>query len=304
MNINNLKGRDIIDINDFSKQELLSILETAKSFEGQVDPDLKGDIIALCFFEPSTRTEQSFKASAQRIGGGVIGFSDLTHTSMHKGESFSDTIKIMGGYADVLVIRHPDTGSAKIAADLLEIPVINAGDGTNQHPTQTMLDLYTILKRFGKLDNLKIAFVGDPKHYRTMHGLLIAMSKFSNNQIYGISPEGLQMPTELKTENYHDVVIDMQDLDNNLAEINPDIVYVGRIPKEYMSEDSANYEYQITPKTLTGLSENTVIMHPLPRIDEIDVKVDEDPRAIYFEQAKNGLYVRTALLALVLGKVN
>lgn len=307
----NFKNRGIIDINNFSKEELLYILETAAKFDpgstgvkNPQNPDLiKGTITALCFFEPSTRTEQSFKAAIQKIGGGVIGFNDRSLTSMNKGETFSDTIQIISGYADVLVVRHPEAGSAQLVADLVDIPVINAGDGTNQHPTQTMLDIYTIMQKFGRLDNLKIAFVGDPKHYRTIHGLSIAMSKFANNQIFGISPEGLEMPAELKTENYQEVVIDMKDLNETLGKIAPDIVYVGRIPKEYMAGESTAYNYQINKGTLAVLPEKTIIMHPLPRVDEIDIAVDKDPRAIYFEQAKNGLYVRTALLALILGKI-
>lgn len=306
----NFKGRDIIDINDFSKEELLHILKLAKKFDPEyVKKDrsnytiAQGKIAAVLFFEPSTRTEQSFRSAAQKIGMGIIGFNNLTLTSMDKGETFADTIRIMESYADVLIIRHPEPFSAKKAADLASIPVINAGDGPNQHPTQTMLDLYTILKQFGRLDNLRVALVGNQKHYRTMHALSMALFKFSNNKIFGISPKGLEMPDEFKHSNYQDEPIDMRKLNQKLAEIKPDIVYAGRIPKEYMSGDVKKYAYQINKETLKSLPKHCVIMHPLPRVDEIDPEVDISPQAIYFTQARNGLFVREALLALVLGRI-
>ncbi len=304
------KGRDIIDINDFSKEELLYVLKTAKKFDPAFVKSKKsnytiaqGKIAALLFFEPSTRTEQSFKSAAQKIGMGIIGFDDPEATSMHKGETFEDTIRIMDAYADVLIIRHPEPFSAKRAADVAQIPVLNAGDGPNQHPTQTMLDLYTIMKTFNKLNNLKIAMVGNQKHYRTMHALSAAMFKFSGNRIYGISPKGLEMPAEFKTKDYEDVTIDMGKLNQTLAEIKPDVVYAGRIPKEYMKGDASKYTYQMSIKTMEFLPKHTIIMHPLPRIDEIDPNLDAHPNAIYFTQARNGLYIREALLALVLGKI-
>lgn len=304
------KGRDIIDINDFTKEELLYVLSVAKKF----DPTFikrdrsnyeiaQGKIAALLFFEPSTRTEQSFRSAAQKIGMGIIGFDDPEKTSINKGESFSDTIRIMDSYADVLIIRHPEPLSAKKAADVAQIPVINAGDGPNQHPTQTMLDLYTILKSLGRLDNLKIALVGNQKHYRTAHALSSAAFKFSKNKIYGISPKGLEMPAEFKNGDYTDATIDMRKLNETLAEIKPDVVYAGRIPKEYMKGDTAKYAYEINLKTMDILPKHCIIMHPLPRVDEIDPDLDTHPNAIYFQQARNGLYIREALLALVLGRL-
>lgn len=306
----NFEGRDIIDINDFSKEELLYILKTAKKFDPQfVKSDrsnytiAKGKIAALLFFEPSTRTEQSFRSAAQKIGMGVIGFNDPESTSIHKGETFADTIRIMDAYADVLIIRHPEAFSAKAAADVAQIPVVNAGDGPNQHPTQTLLDLYTILKNFDRLDNLKIALVGNQKHYRTMHALSAAMFKFENNKIFGISPKGLEMPVEYKQGDYEDVTINMKDLNETLAKIKPDVVYAGRIPKEYMKGDSSKYTYQINIATMDYLPKQCIVMHPLPRVDEIDPNLDSHPNAIYFQQARNGLYIREALLALVLGRI-
>lgn len=304
------KGRDIIDIGDFSKEELLHVLKTAKKFDPQyVKRDrsnytiAQGKIAAVLFFEPSTRTEQSFRSAAQKIGMGIIGFNDPESTSIHKGETFTDTIRIMDAYADVLIIRHPESFSAKKAAEVADIPVINAGDGPNQHPTQTMLDLYTILKVFGRLNNLKIAMVGNQKHYRTMHALSAALFKFAGNKIYGISPKGLEMPTEFKTKDYEDVTITMDKLNQTLKEVKPDVVYAGRIPKEYMKGDASKYTYEINIKTMEYLPKHCIIMHPLPRIDEIDPNLDVHPNAIYFQQARNGLYIREALLALVLGRM-
>lgn len=306
----NFKGRDIIDINDFSKEEILYILEAAKRFDPQfVKKDrsnytiAQGKIAALLFFEPSTRTQQSFSSAAQKIGMGMIGFNDPELTSIHKGESFSDTIRIMMAYADVMIIRHPEVGSAKKAADVADIPVINAGDGPNSHPTQTLLDMYTILKIFGRLDNLKIAFVGDPLHYRTFHGQFSALSKFSGNKFYGVSPKGLEMPKEFRDANYTDVVIDMKNLDKTLEQLKPDIVSVGRIPKEYIKGDTKKYDFQVTENTLLGLPDHAIVIHPLPRVDELDPKIDANPKAVYFAQARNGLYIREALLALLLGRI-
>ncbi|MBI2011225.1 aspartate carbamoyltransferase [Candidatus Daviesbacteria bacterium] len=305
------EGRDIIDINDFSKEELLFLLKIARKF----DPDFlkrskrsnytiaQGEIAAHLFFEPSTRTEQSFRSAAQKIGMGVIGFNDLNVTSMHKGETFNDTIRIMESYANVLIIRHPEVGSAKRAADIAEIPVINAGDGPNQHPTQTLLDLYTIQKVFQRLEGLKVAFVGDPKHYRTMRSLAVALFKFAKNKIFGISPAGLEMDNQFKSESYNDLAINMKDLDKTLEQIKPDVVYAGRIPKEYMKKKVKEFSYLINKATMDILPKHSILMHPLPRVDEMDPEVDSNPKAIYFKQARNGMYIREALLALVLGRI-
>lgn len=297
----NFKGRDILSIKDFSKNEILYILKLAGKFEKKINPNLlEGKIVATLFYEPSTRTHQSFSSAAQKLGAGVIGFDNINVTSIKKGESFEDTLRIMANLSDVIVIRHPKPGSADLAAETVSIPVINAGDGPNNHPSQTLLDLYTIQKVFKRLDNLKVALVGDMKHYRTFHGQILGLSKFSNNKIYGICPKGLETPEEFKNENYQDLVINMKDLNETLAILKPDVVSVGRIPREYIKGNSKKYSFRITMETVKKLPKHAIIMHPLPRIDELDTEVDEYPNAIYFQQAKNGLYIREALLALVL----
>lgn len=307
------KGRDIIDINDFSKEELIYILNAAKKFDPfYVKKSNKsnysmiiGKIAAMCFFEPSTRTEQSFRSATQRIGGGLIGFNDLTVTSMYKGETFTDTLKIMESYSDVLVIRHPESGSAKIAADTLDIPVINAGDGPNQHPTQTMLDLYTILKECGKIDGVTVAFMGDLKFGRTVHALSLALSLFKVKQIF-ISHPILNMPQEfLDILKSRGVEYELHSaLPKNLQ---ADFLYQTRVQKERFDNlddyEKVKDEFILGPAFVKFLDQGVKLMHPLPRINEIAASLDAHKNAIYFKQARNGLYVREALLGLVLGKL-
>lgn len=309
----NFKGRDVIDIKDFTKEELLFILKTAKRFDPQfVKKDrsnytiAQGKIAGVLFFEQSTRTEQSFRSAAQKIGMGVIGFNDPNSTSIHKGETFSDTIRIIDSYADVLIIRHPEGGSAKKAADIAEIPVINAGDGPNQHPTQTMLDLYTILKEAGKLDGITIIFMGDLKYGRTVHALSIALSHFNAKQIF-VSHKSLAMPDEylklLKEKGREFEVLGK--LPEDLKGV--DFLYQTRVQKERF-QNLSDYK-KIKDKFILGasfkkhLDAGIKLMHPLPRINEIDSSLDSHPNAIYFKQARNGLFVREALLALLLGRL-
>jgi len=309
----NFKGRDIIDINDFSKEELLFILKTAKKFDPQyVKRDrsnytiAQGKIAALLFFEPSTRTEQSFKSAAQKIGMGIIGFDDPEATSIHKGESFSDTVRIMNSYADVLVMRHPESGAAKKAADVADIPVINAGDGANQHPTQTMLDLYTIMKEAGHLDGITVALMGDLKYGRTVHALSLALSHFKVKQIF-ISHSTLSMPDEfLQILDQRKVIYEQFDhLPDNLQ---ADFLYQTRVQKERFKD--LNEYKKVKDKFILDasfkkyLDKGVKLMHPLPRINEVDPSLDSHPNAIYFSQARNGLYIREALLGLVLGRID
>lgn len=302
----NFMDRDIISIRDFSKDDLLYILQVSKKMESNNKKLLEGKIMASLFFEPSTRTRLSFASAMKQLGGSVIGFSQAGVTSVKKGETLWDTIKMVEQYADVIVIRHPLEGSARLAAEASSIPVINAGDGPNQHPTQTLLDLYTIQKSKGRLNKLNIGFVGDLKYGRTVHSLTIAISHFQPI-IFFIAPEALQMPLEyleeLKEKNIEYVL--EQDLMKVISEL--DILYMTRIQQERFP-DPLEYQrlkscYQIDKSILNYSKEDLKIMHPLPRVDEINPNLDETPNAIYFEQAGNGIHVRKALLALVLGKI-
>lgn len=312
MGIKNFKGKDIIDINDFSKEELLYILKTAKKFDPQfVKKDrsnytiAQGKIAGLLFFEPSTRTEQSFRSAAQKIGMGIIGFNDPAGTSIKKGESFSDTVRIIDSYADVLIIRHPEALSAKKAAEVAQIPVINAGDGPNQHPTQTLLDLYTILKEAGKIDKVTIAFMGDLKHGRTVHALSLAMSQFSVKQIF-ISHPSLAMPKEF-LQILDKKGIEYEQFDKLPEELEADFLYQTRVQKERFK--NLNEYKKVKDKFILDasfkeyLDKGVKLMHPLPRVNEMASELDSHPNAIYFSQARNGLYIREALLALVLGRL-
>ncbi|MDP3973302.1 MAG: aspartate carbamoyltransferase [Candidatus Daviesbacteria bacterium] len=306
------KGRDIIDINDFSKEELLFILKLAKKFDPQYVRRkrsnyllLRGKIAGLLFFEQSTRTEQSFRSAAQRVGMGIIGFNDPESTSIHKGESFSDTIRIMDSYADCLIIRHPESGAARQAADVAEIPVINAGDGPNQHPTQTLLDLYTILKEAAKLENITIALMGDLKYGRTVHALSIALSHFKVKQIF-ISHPSLKMPEEF-IKILKERRVEYEEFDNLPARLKADFLYQTRVQKERFNNlkeyKRVKDQFILGKDFIKYLDKGLKLMHPLPRVNEIDPVLDAHPNAVYFKQARNGLYVREALLALILGRI-
>ena len=267
---------------------------------------LKDKILATLFFEPSTRTRLSFLSSMEQLGGKVMGFATAGMTSIKKGETLWDTIKMAQAYADVIVLRHPLEGSARLAAEASSKPIINAGDGANQHPTQTMLDLYTIQKVKGKLTNLNIGMLGDLKYGRTVHSLVIALSHF-NPKFYFIAPKELQMPQayldDLKEKKIKFVT------ESNLMKVSKqlDILYVTRIQKERFA-DPIEYEkykgiYKLDTSLLPHIKKDLKIMHPLPRVDEIDKSLDETDHAVYFDQAANGIPVRKALLALILGKI-
>ena len=301
------KNRDIISINDFSKEELLHVLKLVRQVEAKPKISLlKGRILAALFFEPSTRTRLSFISAMEQLGGEVIGFSNANVTSIQKGESLWDTIKMTEQYADVIVIRHPLEGSARLAAEAASIPVINGGDGSNQHPTQTMLDLYTIQKTKNRMDGLHIGFVGDLKYGRTVHSLVIALSHFSPT-FYFIAPDGLQIPESYTDELFQKKIKYFKTADLNRFARELDVLYVTRIQKERFP-DPLEYEkfkgiYRIDEAFLQNVKKELKIMHPLPRVDEIDKNVDNTSHAAYFEQAANGIPVRKVLLALVLGKV-
>lgn len=300
-----IKNKSLVSINDFTKEEMLRVLELAADFEANPDqPLLTGKIIASLFFEPSTRTRLSFETAMNRLGARVIGFSDVNATSTTKGETLKDTIRMVSNYADLIVMRHPLEGAARYASEQSPVPIVNAGDGANQHPTQTLLDMYSIKKTQGRLDNMKIAMVGDLKYGRTVHSLIMAMSYF-NPTFYFVAPDELRMPQEYKDfltkkgisfEEHHD----MADV---LSEA--DILYMTRVQKERFS-DLIEYErvknvYVLRNNMLGVTKENLRILHPLPRVGEIAPDVDQNPKAYYFEQARNGMFTRMAIIAAILG---
>jgi len=301
------KGRDIISIRDFSKEELLYVLSIAKKIEKNHDPSLlKNKIASLLFYEPSTRTRLSFSSAIKYLGGNTVGFAQAEVSSVKKGETLWDTIKMAEQYSDVIIMRNPLEGAARLAAEAASIPVINAGDGANQHPTQTLLDLYTIQKEKGKLENLNIGFLGDLKYGRTVHSLAIALSHF-NSKMFFISPKALSMPQnyleELKQKKIK--FIEVEDVFKVSKQL--DVLYVTRIQKERFPEP-LEYEkyksaYRLDKSLLEKSKKNLIIMHPLPRVGEINPELDDTPNAVYFKQAGNGIPVRQALLALVLGKI-
>ncbi|GLP98131.1 aspartate carbamoyltransferase [Paraferrimonas sedimenticola] len=301
---NTLFQKDIISISDLSRQELELIVSRAQSIKQQPQPNLlAGKVVASCFFEASTRTRLSFETAVQRLGGSVIGFADGANTSLgQKGETLADSVSVISSYSDAFFMRHPKEGAARLASEYSKVPVINGGDGSNQHPTQTLLDLFTIFETQGTLDGLKLAFVGDLKYGRTVHSLAQAMAHF-DCQFYFVAPEALTMPDyilrELSERSVNFTLVD--DLDSIVSEL--DILYVTRVQRERFDETEYQYlksKYVITNDTLKDAKANLKVLHPLPRVDEIDVEVDATPHAYYFQQAENGVYARQALLSLVL----
>ncbi len=300
-----MKNKSLVSINDYSKDEYLGILDLAEKFEDNpVQNLLKGKIVATLFFEPSTRTRLSFESAVSRLGGQILGFSDTETSSVTKGETLYDTIKIVSNYCDLIVMRHPLEGSARFASELTDIPVINAGDGANQHPTQTLLDLYSIRKTQGTLDELNIFMVGDLKYGRTVHSLLMAMSRFKTTFNF-ISPDELNMPAEYKMflENAGIRYYEHKDFTDIVS--NADIIYMTRVQKERFS-DPIEYErtknaYVLKNELLKGTKKNMKILHPLPRVSEIEQDVDKNPKAYYFTQALNGVYIRQAIISSILG---
>lgn len=300
-----MKNKSLVAIDDYSKEDYLEILRVAAEFEKKpVQNIMEGKVVATLFFEPSTRTRLSFESAVNRMGGRVIGFTDTATSSVSKGETLKDTILMVSCYADLIVMRHPLEGAARYASEVAKVPIINAGDGANQHPTQCLLDLFSIKKTQGSLDNLKIAMVGDLKYGRTVHSLLMAMSHF-NPTFSFIAPEELKMPDEykefLKEKNipYHEFT----ELAPNIKDA--DIIYMTRVQRERFA-DPLEYEkvknvYILRNKMLDNTKPNMKILHPLPRINEINVDVDANSKAYYFEQAQNGVYTRQAIIAKILG---
>lgn len=308
-----MKSKHIISVKQFLNVKILDkIFRLANEMEkgdraNKLRASLKGKILATIFYEPSTRTRFSFESAMHKLGGNVIATESASHfSSVTKGETLQDTIKIISGYVDAIVLRHYQEGSAEIAAKISSVPIINAGDGIGEHPTQALLDLYTIKKEIGEIDNLKIALVGDLLYGRTIHSLIYLLSLYKNVKIYFVSPRQLKIP-----QKYKDYLIkkktefeELADLKGVLGKI--DVLYVTRIQKERF-KSKKEYEkvknaYLIDKKTLKQLKGGAIIMHPLPRVNEISLEVDKDKRALYFKQAKNGLYIRMALLQLIFNK--
>ncbi len=300
-----LKDRSLISIYDYTPEEICHILDIAEDFEkNRLQNLLNGRVIASLFFEPSTRTRLSFETAIQLLGGNVIGFSSTAGTSVQKGESLKDTIMMVASYADLIVMRNPVDGSARYASEVSKVPIINAGDGSNQHPTQCLLDLYSIRKTQGTLENLEITMVGDLKYGRTVHSLVQAMCNF-NAKFNFVSPVELKMPSTviqyIKNAGleYHEYT--------SLEEVIPqsDIIYMTRVQRERFP-DPLEYEkvknaYILRNEMLENSKPNCRILHPLPRVNEIHIDVDANPKAYYFQQAQNGLFVRQALIAAILG---
>ncbi len=299
-----MKNRSLVSIDDFNKEEILQILDLAGKFEIQpVGRLLEGKVIATLFFEPSTRTRLSFESAINRLGGKIVGFADSTISSVTKGETLFDTIKMVNSYADLIVIRHPFEGSARYASEIATVPVINAGDGANQHPTQTLLDLYSIKKTQGSLDNLNIFMVGDLKYGRTVHSLLMAMAHW-NTTFNFISPEELRLPDEFKLHLDNAGLKYYEHLDFSDIISRADIIYMTRVQKERFS-DPIEYEkvknvYVLRNSMLWNTKPNLRILHPLPRVNEIHTDVDTNPKAYYFQQALNGVFTRQAILCTLL----
>lgn len=303
--------RDILSVDQFSRRELEIIFSVAEDMRTMVErvgslDILRGRIIACLFYEPSTRTSSSFVSATERLGGQVIPINEVRYSSVTKGESLRDTVRTLECYADVIVLRHPETGSAAVAADVARKPVINAGDGSGEHPTQALLDIFTIKEELGAIDGITVTMLGDLKYGRTVHSLARLLAQFEDVHINFISPEMLRVPqgTIDFLRQKQIPIAQYAELERVLPQT--DVLYVTRVQKERF-ESPADYDmvkdsYVITPATLRSAKERMCVMHPLPRVGEISEDVDSDPRAAYFRQMENGLYIRMALLALVLGR--
>ncbi|EHP89186.1 aspartate carbamoyltransferase [Methanotorris formicicus] len=296
--------KHLISMRDIDKDDILRILDEAERMEDilnskKVSKILEGKILATIFYEPSTRTRLSFETAMKRLGGEVIGFGDVENTSVVKGESLIDTIRVVSNYCDVIVLRHPSEGAARLASEYSSVPIINAGDGSNQHPTQTLLDLYTINREIGRIDNIKVAFVGDLKYGRTVHSLSYALALFEGVELHFISPKELKMPREIIDDLRGKVKIYESD---KIGELDVDVVYVTRIQKERFPDlneyQKVKGSYKIKKEHIEN--KDLIVMHPLPRVDEIDYGVDKLPQAKYFKQSFYGIPVRMAILKILI----
>jgi len=300
-----LKNRSLVSITDYNKEEIIKVLDIAEGFEKDSRQKILSNyVIASLFFEPSTRTRLSFESAIQYLGGSVIGFASADTSSVRKGESLRDTILTVSNYSDLIVMRNPLDGSARLASEVSPVPIINAGDGANQHPTQCLLDLYSIRKTQGSLENIQIALVGDLKYGRTVHSLVQALSKF-NATFHLVSPEILKLPSAVKRW-IKDAGLEYYQY-TELSDVIPfaDILYMTRIQQERfpdpMEYEQVKNSYVLENRMLDKSKDNLRVLHPLPRVNEINENVDSNPKAYYFQQAQNGVYVRQALMAAILG---
>ena len=308
---NGLAGKDILSVDQFDPATLDYVFDRSREMREMVERVgatnlLKGFVLTCLFYEPSTRTSSSFIAAMERLGGSVIPITQgVQYSSVSKGETLADTVRTLEQYSDVVVLRHPEIGSAKLAAEYATVPIINAGDGAGEHPTQALLDLFTIREELGRVDGLKIAMIGDLRYGRTVHSLTKLLLHYDVSLRF-VSPEILRLPLKLMNH-VIDAGIDVRET-HDVADVieNADVLYVTRVQKERFS-DLAQYEqvkdaHEITPELMTAAKEKMVVMHPLPRVGEIHYGVDKDSRAAYFRQVQNGMFVRMALLAAVLGR--
>ncbi len=301
-----LKGRHLVKPDDFTVEEINSVLDLGMQIKANPEKYInvcEGKLLATLFYEPSTRTRLSFESAMNRLGGRIVGFSDPSASSTSKGESLEDTITIVSQYVDIIAMRHPISGAANTAAAVSLRPFINAGDGKNEHPTQTLTDLLTIKANRGSLDNLKIGMCGDLKYGRTVHSLAKAMSRYNNIEFVFISPDELKMPEEVKLKIKGTKYSEINSLEDAIPDL--DVLYMTRIQRERF-EDIEEYErlknsYVLDMEKMSHAKKDMMVLHPLPRVNEIDIEVDKDPRAKYFEQAQYGMYVRMALIMKLLG---
>ncbi len=301
--------KNLIGINDFSIEELKELVKVGcdiSSNPGKYVDEMKGKVMATLFFEPSTRTKFSFESAMLRLGGKLISLSEIKNSSVAKGESLKDTVRTVGCYSDIVVMRHPNEGAPRLAVETLDVPLINAGDGGHEHPTQTLTDLLTIFSEKGRFDNLNIALVGDLKYGRTVHSLVEAMNKFNNNTFFFVSPKELELPEYIQNSLNGGYFFNERSLEKVLPKV--DIVYMTRIQRERF-DDMATYErlkdiYILDEEKMKLAREDAIILHPLPRVNEITEGVDKDPRAKYFQQVKNGMYIRMALILKLIKEVD
>jgi len=303
-------GQHVLSVNQFNRSKLEHIFEVAHSMRSMVErfgtaDMLHGHVLANLFYEPSTRTSSSFNAAMVRLGGRVLSINEVVYSSVSKGESLPDTVRTLECYADVIVLRHPEVGAAATAARYAHVPIINAGDGVGEHPTQALLDLFTIQEELGRVDGLKVAMVGDLKYGRTVHSLTRLLTQYHVELVF-VSPDMLKLPPEIVAE-VHDSGLayrETDDIHNIIGDA--DVLYVTRVQKERFSDlalyDAVKEHYVVDPTLMARAKQEMIVMHPLPRVGEIAYAVDEDPRAAYFRQMRNGMYIRMALLAAVLGK--